>query len=204
MTSVAEVVAEHLEQSSVAGLSNQIARQLLRALPAASVKDLSSHVTHSGPLTVPYVQRAAGDALIAAVEEQGKSLAGERPHLVHALRTLPQQYVLWKWYLDGSGVFPAGMPGSSAFENGVAICIEKHEKWTKVLGKHNWHWRGPNGNDPGQFNYHGPQNPELLTTSVWAFQRVWNAHNPNDLLALDGVLTPQVIARLERSPAAGF
>jgi N-acetylmuramoyl-L-alanine amidase len=39
---------------------------------------------------------------------------------------------------------------------------------------------------------------------VEAFQILWNKHNPNDQIDVDGGYGPQTAARLDRSPANGF
>ena len=192
------VQQEHCNTAQLTGLARQVAEQFLRTVSAMAITDLTSHVEIVGPSTIPYLQRNAGDALIAAIKEQGQKVT-----LIHALRTLPQQYAFWKWYLDGRcGKLASAMPGSSPFECGVAIEIDDADAWVKVLRSHNWQWCG--SKNSAQFIFHGPQDPTFLNTSIWAFQRVWNNHHPEDELKPDGVLTPQTIAKLEMSPAAGF
>lgn len=198
MTTVFEVAANHCDTAMLAGLAKQVAQQLLRTVSAMAVTDLTPHVEIAGPTTIPYLQRSAGEALIAAIKEQGQKLV-----LINALRTLPQQYASWKWYLDGRcGDLAAAMPGASPFENGVAIEIDDVDLWVKVLRKHGWQWCG--AKDSAHFNYHGPQDPTFVSSSIWAFQRVWNNHNAEDKLDANGVMSPATLEKLMLSPAAGF
>ncbi len=175
-----------------------MATQLDRGLPAAAVTDLSQHVIMAGPTTLPYLQRAAGEALIAAIRE-----LGVKPRLVHALRTLPQQYAVSQWYLrKRCGIPLAALPGTSPHEHGVAIDVDDFDKWIKVLRQHNWQWRGEA--DRSHFNFHGPSDPDFGRYSVLAFQKLWSRNRPSDKLTEDGVLGPKTIARLESAPAGGF
>jgi len=198
MTTLLEAVANHCDTSYLAGLAQQVAQQFVRSMPAMAITDLTRHVMVAGPSTIPYLQRSAGDALIAAIKDRG-----EKPALIHALRTLPQQFAFWKWYVDGRcGNVAQSMPGSSVFESGVAIEIDDANEWVDVLRLHDWHWCGPQ--DSAHFNYHGPQDPAFHCNSIWTFQLVWNRHHPDDTLQPLGVLSLDTLAKLEQSPAAGF
>lgn len=183
---------------SVAGLSKQVAQQFLRSMSAMAITDLTPHVEVMQPTVIPYLQRSAGDDLIAAIKERGEPLK-----LIDALRTLPQQLKLSARYLNGVPLDgPTALPGSSGHERGVAIDIEDSDRWVTVLRKHNWHRAV--GHDSAHFFYHGPQQPAFQRAGIMAFQRVWNDHNPDEQLPLDGVLTAQTEYALGRSPAGGF
>lgn len=197
MITLREAVAKGIGTESLNGLAKQVTEQLIRSVPAMSIKDVTSHVQVVEPSTTPYLQRLAAEALIAAIQEHGK-----KPVLKHALRTLPEQYAFWKWHVEGRGSFSADMPGSSTFENGVAIEIDEAEEWVRVLRNHNWQWSG--ARDSNRFHYYGAQDPRFKSMSVWAFQTVWNRHNPGTLLNNDGVFTFATLERLLQSPAAGF
>jgi hypothetical protein len=185
--------------SGVAGLARQIADVLFAGLPQDQVIDVSPHVTLAGGSTLPFLQKEAGEALIAAINEKG-----ERPRLVHAVRVLPQQYAVFYWYTHGKkcGVILAASPGTSPHERGIAIDIENHGEWISVLKNHNWKWRGTD--DPPHFNYKGPQDPDFGREGIRAFQKLWNQHNPNDTIAEDGSYGPKTQAKLEASPIEGF
>jgi len=134
-----ELAQTECSTEKLAPLARQIARTLIASLPAAEVIDISEHVNIVGGSTLPYLQRAAGEALIAAINE-----AGKRPKLVHALRTLPQQYMVHYQYIHHLCSIPlAASPGTSPHERGIAIDIQEHQSWIEVLKHHRWVWRGP-------------------------------------------------------------
>jgi N-acetylmuramoyl-L-alanine amidase len=185
--------------SGLFGLAKQIADTLVASLPPETVIDVSPHVTIAGGSTLPYLQKEAGEALIAAIAEKG-----EKPRLVHAVRVLPQQYAVFYWYTHGKkcGVVLAASPGTSPHERAVAVDFENHDDWIPVLKKHNWIWRGQA--DPPHFNYHGGSDPDFGHAGIRAFQKLWNLHNPTDTIAEDGSYGPTTEKRLEASPIEGF
>lgn len=158
-------------------------------------------VTIVGGSTMAFLQPAAKNALAAAVAEKG-----EKPRLVHAYRTLAHQYVLFFWFNHSQlcGITLAATPGSSPHEQGIAIDIQQNAQWRTVLKKHNWRWRGPT--DPAHFTYVGPGvTTNVRKESIRAFQKLWNLHNPTDLIHEDGVFgETETGPRIERSPVGGF
>lgn len=195
---VQELTQTQCSTEGLAPLARQIAQTLIASLPAADIIDISGHVNQVGGSTLPYLQRAAGEALIAAINE-----AGRTPQLVHALRTLPQQYmVYWQYIHHKCGIPLAAHPGTSPHEHGVAVDLNDHDSWKNVLARHKWVWRGPA--DPGHFGFHGPQNPDFAIAEIKAFQQTWNDHNPTDLIKVDGSYGPKTEGKLLISPIAGF
>jgi len=193
-----ELAQQECSTEKVAPLAKQIAQTLIASLPAAEVIDISAHVEIVGGSTLPYLQRAAGEALIAAINE-----AGRKPRLVHALRTLPQQFVVHYQYIHHRcGITLAASPGTSPHERAIAIDIEDHQSWIDVLKHHNWVWRGPA--DRPHFNFHGPQDADFGIAEIKAFQQTWNDHNPGDLLKVDGSYGPNTESKLLLAPIAGW
>lgn len=179
-------------------LARQIAKTLITSVGADEIIDISDHVNIVGGSTLPYLQREAGEALIAAIAE-----AGRTPQLVHALRTLPQQYMVYQQYIDGRcGIPLAARPATSPHERAIAIDIQDHDFWRPILANHQWVWRGPK--DPAHFAYHGPQNADFGLLEIKAFQQTWNDNNSDDLLKLDGVYGPHTESKLLISPIAGW
>ncbi|MCA1576892.1 MAG: M15 family metallopeptidase [Acidobacteria bacterium] len=154
-----------------------------------------------GSSTIPFLQPAARAALAEAVAEMD-----ERPRLVHAYRTLAHQYVLFFWFNHNQlcDISLAATPGSSPHEQGIAIDIRENARWRAVLARHNWRWRG--SVDPAHFTYIGPgTTSRVRKESIRAFQRLWNIHNPADLIQEDGVYGDiETGPRIERSPVEGF
>src|SRR5689334_22163515 len=122
----------------VRGLSDQIFALLEHALPG-QLASCAGFVALGGGSTIPFLQTAACDAFERAVTKKGQT-----PTLLHAYRTVPQQYVLYDWYRHHKCSIPlAAQPGTSPHEKAIAIDIADHAKWHDVLAAENWRWRGP-------------------------------------------------------------
>lgn len=179
-------------------LAEQVANTLRTTLAPNELIDISDHVQIVGGSTLPYLQRQAAEALIAAIGE-----AGKKPQLVHALRTLPQQYMVYHQYIHHLCNIPlAASPGSSPHEHAIAIDIQDHDFWRPFLANHQWVWRG--AKDPAHFGYHGPQNADFVILEIKAFQQTWNDHNPGDLLEVDGAYGPHTESKLLAAPINGW
>ena len=194
-----DYLPDNCSTSGLMGLTQQIVDTLIADLPAGMVIDISSKVNKVGGSTLPYLQKDAAEALIAAIDEKG-----ETPRLVHAVRVIPQQYAVYYWYTHGRkcGVKLAAQPGSSPHERAIAVDFENHGDWINVLARHNWVWRG--NDDPPHFNYHGGHDPDFGHKGMKAFQKLWNLHHPDDKIAEDGTYGGETRKRLEASPIEGF
>lgn len=153
---------------------------------------------NEGESVWPYLQAPAVAALHAALDQRGRAMT-----MNSALRTLPQQYLLYQWYQNGQcGIPLAASPGRSPHESGKAIDIEDHAGWEGALENHSWSWHG--NDDPVHFDYVGGGTVDLSGLSVRAFQRLWNRNHPDDLIAEDGQYGPQTEGKLRASPVDGF
>jgi hypothetical protein len=92
-----------------------------------------------------------------------------------------------------------------------AVRDKAHPYWGKLLEKGgNILWYGSEigtssiCGDPPHFDDVSANSVDLRSTSVLAFQRLWNNRNPCDLLDEDGLFGPKTEDRLANSPAAGF
>ena len=152
-----------------------------------------------GGSTIPMLQPAARASLQHVIELEDRQL-----DLVHAYRTIAQQYVLREWKILGRCVTSARKPGTSDHERGLAIDIEEDAAWINAFTSNGWHWAGTG--DPGHFNFLGDDvNPDVLPESVRAFQILWNRNNPTDLIDEDGIYGDiQTGPRLRISPIEGF
>lgn len=143
------------------------------------------------------LQTAARDQLLVAIRDRG----GMRMN--SALRTLPQGYLLYRWWQEGRcNIALAARPGRSRHESGLAIDIDDNAGWRATLEAHDWDWFG--NADPVHFDYVGGGTVDLAGLSVRAFQRLWNRNHQNDLIDEDGLYGPQTEARLRQSPVEGF
>jgi len=185
-------------------LNDQIVALLLPAVNAGETNLVSCadipRLRVIGNSTIPLLQPEARESLKRAIEEKGREL-----NLIHAYRTVAQQFVLRQWKIKGRcGITSARNPGTSDHERGTAIDIEESEVWKGVLESHQWTWAGPG--DKGHFSFKGSGiSSKVLTEGVRAFQRLWNLHRPEDRIAEDGVFGDiETGPRLLRSPVEGF
>jgi len=63
-------------------------------------------------------------------------------------------------------------------------------------------WDHDVSGDPVHFDHNASD--DIRGQDTHAFQTLWNANNPSDQIAVDGVYGPQTEARLKKSPATGF
>jgi hypothetical protein len=194
---VSLAVTQSCSTTSVKGLSQQLVDEINCLSPGtlssiASIKDVSL-----GSAVFPYLQTPAATALSKAVAARGTTMT-----INSALRTLPQQYLLYEWYLQGRcGIGLAAKPGNSNHESGLAVDIDDNTGWNSFMSAHGWKWYG--SADPVHFDYVSG-GIDLRGPSVLAFQKLWNENNPNDTIAEDGSYGPDTETRLTKSPVGGF
>jgi hypothetical protein len=181
----------------VRGLAGQLIDEINCLRPNTLVQ-FSRGDINEGESVWPFLQAPAVADLHAALDQRGRAMS-----MNSALRTLPQQYLLYKWYQDGQcGISLAARPGRSPHESGKAIDIEDHGGWQNALENHSWSWHG--NDDAVHFDYVGGGTVDLSGLSVRAFQRLWNRNHPDDLIAEDGQYGPQTEGKLRASPVDGF
>lgn len=195
-----DYVPTHCGTGPIAGLTNQVIDMLMSELPAGTLVDISPHIQSVGATTLPFVQRAGAEALIAAIQEKGQRLP-----LVHALRVLPQQFALRHWAQHGRCSIPAAAPPSKSNHEGAnAIDVASNlSSWKAVLNHHGWK-QTVLPNDPAHFEFTGAHDPDFVRKAVSAFQKLWNLHNPGDLISTEGTYGEETRKRLEKSPISGF
>jgi hypothetical protein len=157
-----------------------------------------SHIA-LGSAAFPFDQAAPAKSLPHVVD----SRPGHTLVVASALRTLPQQYLLYHWFEDHRcGIKLAAKPGTSNHERGTALDISDEAGWKAAMNAHHWRWFG--SLDPVHFDYVGGGTVSLSGRSVKAFQRLWNLNHPGDMISVDGVFGNGTSARLRKSPAHGF
>jgi N-acetylmuramoyl-L-alanine amidase len=183
----------------IAGLSKQLVRQL-NCLHGGLFKDLNSlsRVRLSeAAQAVPFLQTAAANALQKAVNQRGQTMT-----INSALRTLPQQLMLYKWWQQGRcGITAAAPPGQSNHNGGLAVDIGDPYAWVSAMSAHGWHKLGDF--DPPHYDYIGPGGLNIKSLSVLSFQKLWNLNNAHKL-SEDGVYGPATEAAMLKSPVHGF
>ena len=182
--------------SVVRALSEQLIEEIQCLSPGAMARIDDIPTLALGSAVFPYLQRPARDALARAA-------AGGSWSITSALRTLPQQYLLYQWYRAGScGISLAASPGRSNHESGLAIDTGDATAWRRPLEAAGFQWLG--ASDPVHFDFTGPGTVSLSGLSVRAFQRLWNRNHPEDVISEDGLYGPQTEGRLARAPSEGF
>ncbi len=195
---VSKAVAESCTTTAVKGLAVQLVDEIQCLKPGAMASIANVPNTSLGSAVFPYLQAPAAASLKQVAAARSTPLV-----LNSALRTLPQQYLLYRWYQTGRcGIGLAASPGTSNHESGLAVDVNDEASWRSTFQNKGWVWLG--SSDPVHFDYKGGGTVSLSGLSVLAFQRLWNRNNPNDTIAEDGDYGPATEARLAKSPVGGF
>jgi hypothetical protein len=185
--------------ASVDGLSRQIIAQARCIRPNAFVPLPSRPNLVIAPQVFPYLELEARDHLVKAVDARPK----QKMTVNSALRTVAQQYLVWRWSATKRcGVPLATPPGQSNHEVGFALDIAEAASWRPALEAQNFKWLGPS--DRVHFDYKSSSSAGRVATDVLAFQKLWNKNHPTDKIAEDGRYSPATEQRLKQAPADGF
>jgi hypothetical protein len=192
---VADYTTSTCSTSVVVGLSKQIAKEADCAKPGSFVQFAPGNgLTFSSNAVLPFLEKKAKDDLMAVA-------ANSPIQLNSALRTVVQQYLLYRWYQQGRcGITIAATPGNSNHEGGRAVDVANYS--TRITALANKGWAHDVAGDPVHFDH--LSSPDGRGQDVAAFQRLWNRNHPNDTIAVDGDYGPQTEAKLRASPATGF
>ena len=169
-------------------LSAQLIDEMLCLSDGRLVRFEHANVTLTSSRVHPYLSPAGRDALYRAADSGGEI------RINSALRTISDQYLLY------AGCAVAATPGRSNHETGRAIDVQNWSARLSTLLAAGFTHPLP-GSDDVHFEAEGD---DLRDLSVLAFQQLWNANNPTDTIAADGVSGAQTLARLARAPAEGF
>ena len=192
------VAAVGCSTSVAAPLSQQLVEEINCLAPGtlSRIDGIAGVTTTSA--VIPWLQTPAANDLAAAVSARGGTLP-----LTSALRTLPQQLMLYRWYQMGAcGITLAASPGSSPHERGLAVDTGDYAAWQTALEANHWRWHG--AGDLVHYDYVGGGVVDLAGRSVLAFQTLWNLNNPTDMISADGAYGPATEARVLRAPTEGF
>lgn len=196
---VYQAAARSCSTSAVDGLSRQIIAQA-RCIDASAFRPVPARknlVTR--PHVFLYLEASARDRLVRVLDAHP-----ERVMKVNsALRTVAQQYLLWRWSAaKRCGIQLATPPGDSNHETGLALDISEPAKWRAALEAEDFHWLGTI--DRVHFDYKGGLPTPHTSVDVMAFQQLWNKNHPDDTIAVSGRYGAETDERLKRSPAGGF
>jgi hypothetical protein len=198
-TTVREAAKGSCTTASIEGLSKQIIAEA-RCLNPKAVAPLPSRPNLvTGPNVFPYLRADAKDHLVKVLDAH----KGTTLKIHSALRTVAQQYLVWRWSTTKScGVELATPPGKSNHELGLALDIADHTAWRSALEAEHFKWLG--ASDRVHFDFETPEDASKARTDVLAFQRLWNRNHPTDRVAENGLYGPPTEQRLETAPPDGF
>ena len=181
----------------VDGLSQQLIAEQNCIRPNALVSFAGKPGISVGSNVYAFLEPNAADAI-------AKAAVSLTLDVTSAFRTVAQQYLLYHWYQASQcGITLAAVPGNSNHETGTAVDLSNYAAAISAMGAQNWQHSYPSS-DPVHFDYTGGGTVDLRSESVLAFQRLWNANNPNDKIAEDGAYGATTEAKLVASPATGF
>jgi len=194
---VEQAIVASCSTSIVSGLSEQLIGELqcLRPGTLESVRGIAN--VSLGSAASQWMQAPAARALRRAAARRSATM-----FINSSLRTLPQQYLLYRWQDRRCGISIAAPPGLSNHNGALAIDIESNASWRSALEVEGFRWLG--SSDPVHFDYVGSGTSDIRSLSVLAFQRLWNRNNPGDRIAEDGDYGATTESRLRRAPARGF
>ena len=197
--SVQQAAVESCTTASVDGLSRQIIAQARCIKPNAFVPLPSRPNLVVASQVFPYLELEARDHLLKAVDARPKL----KMTVNSALRTVAQQYLVWRWSASKRcGVPLATPPGESNHEVGFALDIAEAGTWRPALEAQDFKWLG--ASDRVHFDYKGASATPGNATDVLAFQKLWNRNHPTDKISEDGRYSPNVEQRLKQAPPDGF
>lgn len=179
------------------GLGEQLVAEVQCLRPGTFSRiDALPNVT-LGSAVFPFLQPGAATALAKVATARRTPLA-----VNSALRTLPQQYLLYQWYLKGRcGISLAAKPGRSNHESALAVDVEDSAGWRTAFTANSWRWLG--SSDPVHYDYTAA-GVDIRGLSVLAFQHLWNINHPEDRLTEDGAYGAETEKRLAKTPIGGF
>jgi hypothetical protein len=197
--SVHEASLGSCSTESVDGLSRQIIEQTRCIKPNAFVPLPTRPNLVLDDAVLPYLEASAREQLVKALDAR----RGSTMTINSALRTVAQQYLVWRWSAGKRcGVQLATPPGASNHETGLALDIAEASEWRAALEARDFRWLG--ASDKVHFDYKGSRAVAQNTLSVRAFQQLWNRNHPKDSIAESGRYDAATEQRLKKSPPDGF
>lgn len=195
---ISKAIADTCSTSVANPLSEQLISEIQCLKPGVLTSIANVSGTKRGASVFPYLQTPAAKTLSKVVAARGTTM-----QINSALRSLPAQFMLYQYYLQGRcGISLAAKPGTSNHEQGLALDVNDNAGWRNAFQGNGWKWLG--AKDPVHYDFVGGGGVNLGGLSVRAFQRLWNRNHPEDLIDEDGSYGPQTEARIKRAPIGGF
>lgn len=196
--SVEEQITSQCSTIAVKGLSTQLIDQMNCEVPGIMKSFAGAPDISYGAVVFPFLQGPATDAFTAVAANN----AGTLP-VSSALRTLPQQFLLYEWYRRGlCNANLAAAPGSSNHNGGLAVDIGDSSTWRSRLRSGGF--VDNVSGEPWHFYFTGGGTRDVRNLSVLAFQKLYNRNFPENKIDEDGLYGPMTEGALKRAPAEGF
>jgi len=136
---VSQAAASSCSTTSVKGLSKQIIAEARCINPDSYVLIPDLGNVSFGSAVFRYLEKPARDKLVAAL----KANPSRQMTVNSALRTVAQQFLLYRWYQTGRcGIGLAAKPGNSNHETGLALDISQYSAWKSSLQNRGFHGLG--------------------------------------------------------------
>jgi len=195
----AMILSPRCSTTVVRGLTDQLVDELKCLAPGALSRIDGIPGVELDPDAYPWLQTPAARSLAAAQRDLGQTIK-----VNSALRTLPQQYLLYRWYRnDRCGISLAAKVGESNHEEGLAVDLDSHGPTIRRgMARHSYEWLG--ASDAVHFDYKGDDGVAIQGASVRAFKRLWNRNHPDKKLPVNDTYDAKTEAYLKESPADGF
>eukprot|EP01128_Nolandella_sp_AFSM9_P012372 TRINITY_DN9212_c0_g1_i1.p1 TRINITY_DN9212_c0_g1~~TRINITY_DN9212_c0_g1_i1.p1 ORF type:complete len:230 (+),score=56.22 TRINITY_DN9212_c0_g1_i1:78-692(+) len=182
----------------VAGLATQIVGEINKLKPGlfSSYAGINGFRFSSAAAAVPFLQTKALSALITAQKDRNTTMT-----INSALRSIPQQLMLYRWYKAGKCGIPLAAPANkSNHASGLAVDIASPDAWQTAMTKQSWKRLG--ARDPPHYTYNG--GTDIRNLAVKAFQILWNNNNPSNKISADGLYGPATEGAILASPTNGW
>lgn len=195
---VSDAIDASCSTTSVKGLATQLVDEIQCLQPGTLTRIDGIDGLTLEEAVFPYLQTPAAKAIERAQQARGTTMT-----INSALRTLPQQYLLYQWYKAGRcGISLAAAPGKSNHESGLAVDVDDADGWRSSMEANDMKWLG--ASDPVHFDYVGDGKVELTGLSVLAFQKLWNENHPDDRIDEDSLYGAETEKRIALAPVGGF
>jgi uncharacterized protein (TIGR03382 family) len=195
---VSAAVTTTCSTTAVKGLATQLVEEIQCLKPGSLMRIDNEKGLSLGAAVFPYLQTPAAKGLLAAQKARGVTMS-----INSALRALPQQYLLYRWYQTGRcGIALAAKPGTSNHESALAVDVNDYTGWRATMEGKGFRWFG--SADVVHFDFVGDGRVDLKGDDVRAFQRLWNRNHADDQIDVDGAYGPATEARLAKAPVGGF
>jgi N-acetylmuramoyl-L-alanine amidase len=180
------------------GLSAQLIAKMNQMVKTPLLVNVKSKWINTNSMAVnAYLQPSAAAKLLEAAKSRRKIIK-----INSCLRTTVQQHIIRRQFENGlCGITAAALPGRSNHERGAAIDIEDPIDWQNCLESYGWSKLGSWDNMHYDF---WDSRKDIASLQISAFQALWNQHNPDNLIAVDGSYGKVTAAKIDLSPVDGW